>query len=97
MPLHTLWVSAEERVSEGITWLDANYPEWFNRIDLKNLNLDSWINCILGQLYGDYARAPRSATDFGISFGFWPRTDPFDQGDLETIWRREIKQRRVKS
>lgn len=40
----------KDRVQRGATWLDQIIPGWREKIDLKNLNIDSGYYCVLGQL-----------------------------------------------
>lgn len=39
-------------------FLDTFHPGWFNKIDTKTLNMVYGDKCILGQLYGSYAKRP---------------------------------------
>lgn len=47
--------AAEDRVNMGVQLLDDVLPGWENDIDLGKLDLFSCSDCVLGQLYGDYA------------------------------------------
>lgn len=52
--------TAEEQVIEsanrGAEFLDKTLPEgWFQGINLDRLQMDSCVDCILGQLYGSYS------------------------------------------
>jgi hypothetical protein len=51
-------MTIDERVAAGATWLDANRPGWWQRINLDTLDLGDECKCILGQEHGDYFRAP---------------------------------------
>jgi hypothetical protein len=48
----------EQRVAAGAEWLDANLPEWVEKVDLGQLRLLSPCLCILGQAFGDFYTAP---------------------------------------
>lgn len=40
-------------MNKGIEWLDVNAPaDWRSKINFDTLNLRSWGNCILGQVFG---------------------------------------------
>ena len=39
---------------KGAVWLDQNYPEWVNTVDLGELNMLSCYRCVIGQVVGDY-------------------------------------------
>lgn len=45
-------MTIEERVQAGATFLDANVPGWWKKIDLEKLDISSPFDCIIGQLYG---------------------------------------------
>lgn len=42
----------EEAVVNGVAWLDTYVPNWWNLIDVKELNLANDCKCVLGQLGG---------------------------------------------
>lgn len=43
----------EKRVLRGAAWLDEVMPDWFERIDLDELNLADECWCVLGQIVSD--------------------------------------------
>ena len=52
---HLLFPSADERVTNGIAFLDQTYgPVWRDKINWWRLDMASRHNCILGQLEGSY-------------------------------------------
>lgn len=107
----------QDRVARGVVWLDAKIPNWWrtdrpNRgddggpINVDELSMSHNCYCVLGQLLGNYYRAPISvdeAVDLGFdtSVGNLHRdlgeaqdamADEFDA--LRELWIREIEQRR---
>jgi hypothetical protein len=44
-------IQASEAVQNGVEWLDAHIPDWYDFIDVDNLNLRNGYCCILGQLF----------------------------------------------
>ncbi len=40
----------ESRVEAGAKWLDAKMPNWFTKIDVVRLKMESLCDCIVGQL-----------------------------------------------
>ena len=69
---------ARELVAKGVALLDEHGPEdWRTRINRELLDINSWTNCILGQVYGEcgegwtaLSRASEEALylcDFGFS------------------------------
>lgn len=57
-----------ERVASGVAWLDANEPDWAERIDLSEFNIRDGCYCVLGQVYGNYWDAPLivKEDEFGV-------------------------------
>lgn len=43
------------RVANGVRWLDENFPNWDERIDLETLRLWSGFDCICGQVFREAA------------------------------------------
>lgn len=95
--------SIEKRVDAGAVWLDKNFPDWLQKIDLKHLRLDSSCSCVLGQVFGDYSQAPLGKEiDYDVEasmFGFEVMMGDgyIDHGDeyeaLTSEWRKLISQR----
>lgn len=44
----------EEAVANGVAWLDEYVPDWWNHIEVRELDLGSTCKCILGQLSGGH-------------------------------------------
>jgi hypothetical protein len=86
-----------ERVAAGAAFLDEQWPGWWQRVALDQLDLGSCKRCILGQLSGDY---DDGLTDLGfsdmdaVSFGFNTYIG-FDA--LTREWKRVITERRSAS
>lgn len=43
-----------QRVDNGVAALDAKAPGWRSKIDGERLRLSSHVQCVLGQVFGDY-------------------------------------------
>lgn len=43
-------------VEDGAAWLDARSPGWWRRIDLNTLDMESNVECVLGQLNGGFVK-----------------------------------------
>lgn len=100
-----------ERVQAGATWLDANVPDWLDRINPATLDLASCITCVLGQLFGNYWDAPIApacsyvpdvqGTDRAADHGFtvyydWDASGDADNfAELNEAWRALIADRRT--
>lgn len=82
-------------ILRGLTYLDAHYQDWRQRIDVDSLDIRSQTACILGQLTGHFHRAFRAYTAaqkvgdaearaFFASMGF-----TFNKGEVGTAWTLE--------
>lgn len=97
-----------KRVDRGVKLLDKKKPKWFKKIDLKNLDLNSESNCVLGQVYGSYTDGcDKLNLNFGIKHGF---ANPHDvkepdfmkfcdkinayNDQLKKVWSKRVKQKR---
>lgn len=80
---------ARRNVLSAISVLDEKRPGWENEIDLDRLDVADPKHCILGQLYGGFAKGllKLKVVDLGnIANGF--------AGDKTDIWLEEINKRR---
>jgi hypothetical protein len=102
-----------ERVARGAALLDEKEPGWDKRIDLGKLMMWDGCRCILGQVYGSYARTCNELFlgnwDDAEAHGFnasdedgYGKPVPEHEwhhalGELDTAWRELIKSRRAAS
>lgn len=49
-------INYTEQIKAGIAYLDKEEgrKEWRERISIQDLNLQECVNCVLGQVYGDF-------------------------------------------
>lgn len=107
MDIETLTI--EERVENGVAFLDQVAIGWEHRINLQTLRLWACSSCVLGQVFGDYTDAVRifdieeiEARALGFMAGaedpVWTRQQRDTDEDvwdlLEDEWRRVIIERR---
>ncbi len=83
------------RVRRGAILLDAALPGWAGRLDLDRLDIESYTDDVLGQLYGEFhrgcsvlgccrwSRGDWQASDYG--FGF-PNGSPLWSTADDVIW-----------
>lgn len=43
-----------DNVDRGIEYLNKTEPYWFHKIDLEKLDIDSCMDCVVGQVFGNY-------------------------------------------
>lgn len=43
-----------DQVKKGAALLDKEVPDWRGRIDTFKLDIESWTQCVLGQVFGAY-------------------------------------------
>lgn len=61
----------DARVARGAALLDLRWPGWRSEIDLDRFHIGHSQDCVLGQLYGDYAGGLRIlGLTLGIEHGF---------------------------
>lgn len=93
-----------ERVAAGAQWLNDNVPDWWQRIDLDRLDVRSECRCVLGQIYGHYSVAPKTAWwsdpdhGYGKWLADWRGFDTATDDEVEALtaeWRRVIEAHRA--
>lgn len=100
-----------DRVAAGVAWLDANAPDWLDRIDLDELQMDDCCRCMLGQVFDDYWKSPLLAGDIAKGSSDLPSAVPLgfqsqhvdlnseaadaEYESLAAEWRRVIAERRT--
>lgn len=85
------------KAERGADLLDQRVPRWAEQIDIESLNLDSWVNCVLAQIFGDYSPALEALELNGKTgadeHGFYIDSSAPEYGILTNIWRRLIAER----
>lgn len=77
-------------VRNGADWLDKVMPGWDKKIDLDSLDINSCIDCVLGQLLGHYSGDSdlhEQAYEHDQEFGFC--TYPQDYLEKNDIWNSD--------
>lgn len=97
----------QDLAEKGAALLDEVNPEWWERINLQTLQMNSFINCVLGQLYGDYhegskkLRLNEDDDEKARRLGFYPSQEWYDCSDgdegyrVTGVWRNLILKRRA--
>jgi hypothetical protein len=92
--------TVDDRVRSGAAFLDERYPEWVERIDLDELDMNDCKSCIVGQAVANYSTFFSDAEEncglpgaLGFNLDY---TDDYDNWpDLEEAWRSYITARRA--
>ncbi len=86
----------QARVEAGAKLLDAEYPGWYNEIDLQRLNLSDPRNCPVGQLYGSFSEGldELEIEDYASIYGLAMEDDTYSWKELDEEWEKVIKDRR---
>lgn len=92
-------VMIPDNVSRGAELLDKNRPDWWLKIDLEKLDMESCCYCILGQLFLTYGEALRRLNihSYDEDFGFDGNAGAGRNLILESLdleWRALIAKRR---
>lgn len=83
----TTTTTTRPEICEGVRFLDTEYPQWFNEIDPANLDLESGMDCVLGQL--NEANLIGQRVGPGYSYGYGQAINaifPDDSTDDEMGW-----------
>lgn len=94
-------------VERGVALLDRVRPGWERDVNVMTIDIRSWKNCVLGQVYGSFSSALsiliREESEFGIDFasshGFAvdarsPEWRTLIHAELASSWREAILARR---
>lgn len=77
----------------GANFLDSAYPGWFHKIDVHNIDMEHYSNCILGQLYGDYFDGLNCLDEDCL----WAKKHGFDSYGHQQRWIKEINKRKTQT
>ena len=93
----------EERVQAGAEYLDEIRPGWEEEVNTDHLQLNNCLDCVLGQLFGDFDEAlaelditEGDAKSMGFLLSEFRNFEEEDYPELTDIWRDLIKKRRNK-
>lgn len=96
----TVLAEVAERVERGAALLDEKQPGWAARIDLSTLDIGAQYQCVLGQIYDDFAIGADEvlACASAAAHGFmWEDGDedgePSEIAALNDEWRRVVAER----
>jgi hypothetical protein len=80
-----------ERLRLAVTALDARGPaDWRSRVDVDRLDLDSVVDCVLGQVFGGYATGLRALYGPNWADGPNPGDDAFCDAFPVELWLAEL-------
>lgn len=88
----------EQNIQKGVEFLDQNYPNWLDKVDVSELDLSDCHQCIMGQLFGHYIKGKRKyggekMKKFGFSVEIGLLSDKqFEQ--LTEEWKQAIKHKK---
>ena len=93
----------EDRVANGVAFLDKQNPGWDEKIFVSQLIMQDCNQCILGQLYSEYNYGcevlgidnVEEAPAYGFELDTWASSN-LSHKDLEEEWIRVINLRREK-
>lgn len=80
-------------VSIAAKALDKRVPEWQNKIDLRELDILMCGRCILGQIYGNFIKAPWDLSELEAFGGNLNMRQNIEAMQYEKQWRIEIESR----
>ncbi len=87
----------KENVLRGVALLDEEVPDWREKINSNELDMDKYGWCILGQLFGFYDIGLRqlkiASRAKSIEYGFDARTQSERSkkwNELAQLWREQL-------
>lgn len=90
-------MTTEQRVNNGVEWLDSNIPGWLDKINLETLNIASDDHCILAQAYESTYNAAVDDFDLDIqqrlNFGF--TTGTYTANEMTQAWKEKVRELRA--
>lgn len=105
-----MW-DADIAAERGATFLDEHDPSWGDKVDITRLDLGDCQACVLGQIYGYYARAVKlfglsldgeTRLGFNVTYDMLARAADGDEApkngafdELTAAWREQIARRRL--
>ena len=78
----------QQRVANGVKFLDKNVPLWRTKIDIETLSINSMSSCILGQIYRHWDIGTGNlglSEDVATSYGFYPQPYRLDNGWINSL------------
>lgn len=96
-PPRELELTLDERVANGIAYLDERLPGWRERLDLSDLWMGDDCRCVLGQTAGGYFNAlhdlsitHEQSDRLGFSVFFFHDVNLLNYSDLTAAWKRAL-------
>lgn len=91
-------LTVDERVRNGVAFLDEHVPGWREKVDPAALDQESVCRCVLGQLFGTWGKGvlhllalsavyPVNAKALGFDRDLG---ESFSYADLTAAWKREL-------
>ena len=76
-----------DRVALAARALDKEQPGWSDRIDVDKLDLGDCKACILGQLHGDFYKAPMPDAEWHFAFSLSSVRDIPPEKNISDLWK----------
>lgn len=93
-------LNISDRCAAGEAALDAATPDWYTRVIANQISIGTLDRCILGQVYGEFIRAPGNLCRHAVEYGFdksLARPNPFvtELDRLNREWKRRVRARQL--
>jgi hypothetical protein len=85
----------EQQVSDGIDYMDANFPEWRDKFVIRTFRITSCADCVIGQTFGlidheDFVDKLNDLRIYTLAFDYGFDTDDDDYEGLQEEWERQL-------
>jgi hypothetical protein len=83
---------AQENATRGAAYLDQEHPDWFQQINIKDLNLGCPSFCIVGQLFGSYYNFAKTKSWTWLSDHGFAHLEELGNNCLQSEWTELSKE-----
>jgi len=89
-------LTVENRVKNGVEWLNSVMPFWYREIDLCSLDIEKPDFCVIGQVFGSYIDIYRQGlngtqiANMGFTVYYFYEEEKYE--DLQDEWIKVISE-----
>jgi hypothetical protein len=90
--MQDLQAVAQENAARGAAYLDQEHFDWFQQINIKDLNLGCPSFCIVGQLFGSYYNFAKTKSWTWLSDHGFAHLEELGHNCLQSEWTELSKE-----
>jgi len=94
-------ITLENRVKNGVDWLNSVKPFWYREIDLCSMDIEKPDSCVIAQVFGSYTYIyekgfiEKEIVDRGFTLGYFYKPEE-EYVFLQQEWTKVISEMRNK-